>query len=141
MNETYLLVINGKPEGPYTISQLKELRIRPGDFVRSETMGDYQEAHEVADLRTALGFAMQAIVPQYFGSFDQRLLASAIDWLLSFAVIIIPVCISVFLVDGKLVRLVLSFSIFVLVPIIYLIYHIIAEGSSKQATYGKRILK
>src|ERR1700761_3969326 len=77
---TYLLVVNGKPQGPFTIEQLKERKIQPGDFVRTGSMDDYKEAHEVDELRELLGFSKQALIPQYFGSFDQRLLASVLDW-------------------------------------------------------------
>jgi hypothetical protein len=30
--DTYLLVIKGKPEGPFSIDELKKLKIKPGDF-------------------------------------------------------------------------------------------------------------
>ena len=77
MSQTYLLVINGKPQGPFSLQQLKEFKIKPGDFVKTVEMDDYKEAHEIAELRDLLGFRKQPLIPQYFGSFDQRLLASA----------------------------------------------------------------
>ena len=81
-NDEYILVINGKPEGPFTIAQLRERKIKPGDFVKTPAMDDYKEAHEIAALRQLFGFSKQPLPLQYFGSFDQRLLAAAIDWLI-----------------------------------------------------------
>ncbi|HEY0244960.1 MAG TPA: DUF4339 domain-containing protein, partial [Mucilaginibacter sp.] len=56
MSESYTLVINGKPEGPFSLAQLKEYKIKPGDFVKTAAMDDYKEAHEIAELREFLGF-------------------------------------------------------------------------------------
>ena len=82
MDEAYLLVVDGKPAGPYTIEQLKAIGIKAGDFVKTAAMVDYKEAHEVAELRSIFGFKLQSVTPQYFGAFDQRVLAAVIDWLL-----------------------------------------------------------
>jgi uncharacterized RDD family membrane protein YckC len=141
MTQEYLLVVNGKPQGPYTVAQLKAMGIKPGDFVKTTTMDDYKEAHEVIELRALFGFKFQPVIPQYFGSFDQRLLAAVIDWLIVLAVVIIPVCIAVIITGDKLVKILLSVSIFILVPALNLLYHIAMEGSARQATYGKLILK
>jgi hypothetical protein len=76
----YTVVINGKPEGPYEFEQLKTLAIKPGTFIRKPGMDDYKEAHEFEELRELFGFRYQQTAPQYFASFDQRLLASIIDY-------------------------------------------------------------
>jgi len=141
MDEQYLLVVNGKPEGPYSVAELNAKRIRPGDFVKTPSMNDYKEAHEVAELRALLGFRFQPVMPQYFGSFDQRLLATAIDWFLVAGAVIVPVCVFVLITDSKLVRIILSAGILILVPAAKLVYHVVMEGSSSQATFGKQILK
>jgi uncharacterized RDD family membrane protein YckC len=139
MSQTYLLVINGKPEGPFNLAQLKALNVRSVDFVKTPGMDDYKEAHEVAELRELLGFVQQPVIPQYFGSFDQRLLASAVDWLVvSGTCILIALFITLF-VDDKTARLFIAASLFVLVPLVKIIYHIVMECSAKQATYGKQI--
>ncbi len=137
---TYLLVINGKPSGPYDIEQLKSLKIKPGDFVKSAVMDDYKQAHEIAGLRQALGFHKQALIPQYFGSFDQRLLASALDWFFVSGVCIILAFIVTLFINDKAVRLVIALGLLVVIPIVKMSYHIIMESSVKQATYGKQIL-
>jgi len=141
MPQEYILVVNGKPEGPYTVAQLRAMGIKSGDFVKTAAMDDYKEAHEIAELRGLFGFKFQPVIPQYFGSFDQRLAAAVIDWLIILAVVIIPVCITVVITGDKLMRILLSASILILVPLLNLIYHIVMEGSSRQATYGKIILK
>jgi uncharacterized RDD family membrane protein YckC len=136
----YTLVINGKPEGPFTIEELKARQIKPGDFVKTETMDDYKEAHEVAELRRLFGFQKQALL-QYFGSFDQRATAAVIDWfLVSTVCAVLAFTITIFLSD-KIALIAVALSLLVVIPIVNLIYHIIMEGSPKQGTYGKQILK
>ncbi|MDF2433914.1 MAG: hypothetical protein JWP44_3545 [Mucilaginibacter sp.] len=139
-NQLYLLVINGKPQGPFNIDELKKLNIKPGDFVKASNMDDYKEAHEVAELRELLGFGEQALIPQYFGSFDQRLLASALDWFFVAGVCIIVAFAASLFVSDKTARLSIALSLFVVIPIIKFLYHILMESSAKQATYGKQIL-
>ena len=141
MTQSYTLVINGKPQGPFSIGQLKEMGIKPGDFVRTGAMDDYKEAHEIAELRELLGFSKQALIPQYFGSFDQRLLASALDWFFVSGICIIIAFIVTLFVDDKVTRLSIAFSLLVIIPVAKLIYHIIMESSAKQGTYGKYILR
>ena len=139
-NNTYLLVINGRPEGPFSLAQLKDLNIRPGDFVKTPAMDDYKEAHEIAELRELLGFSKQALIPQYFGSFDQRLLASALDWFIVSGFCILPAFfISLFIKDTA-IHLSIALSLLVVIPLVKLIYHIIMERSARQATLGKQIL-
>lgn len=138
-NNTYLLVINGKPEGPFSLAQLREFKLKPGDFVKTPAMDDYKEAHEVAELRELFGFHEQALI-QYFGSFDQRLLASALDWFfVSGVCILIAFTVSLFVQD-KLMRLSIAFSLLIVIPVVKLIYHIFMESSTKQGTYGKQLL-
>jgi len=136
----YLLVVNGKPDGPFTLQQLREMKIKAGDFVKADGMDDYKEAHEVAELRHLFGFQKQALL-QYFGSFDQRLMASALDWFfVSGACVLMAFVVSLFVSDQS-VRLIIAFSLLAIIPLVKLIYHIVLEASVKQATYGKQILK
>lgn len=138
---TYFLVINGKPEGPYNMEQLKSLNIRPGDFVKTIAMDDYKEAHEIAELRQIFHFDKPPVIPQYFAGFDQRLLASALDWFMVSGGFILVAFIAVILIPDKAVRLGIAFSLLALIPLTNIIYHIIMESSVKQATYGKQLLK
>ncbi len=141
MSQPYLLVINGRPEGPFSLAQLKSLNIRPGDFVKTPAMDDYKEAHEVAELRELLGFSKQSVVPQYFGSFDQRLLASALDWLFVSGFCVIPALLLILFISDKELRILIALSLLLIIPLVKLIYHIIMEHSARQATFGKQILR
>src|SRR5258707_2325787 len=141
MAESYLLVINGKPEGPFSLARLKELNIRPGDFVKTPAMDDYKDAHEIAELRELLGFSKQPLIPQYFGSFDQRLMASALDWFFVAGTCILLAFFVTLFVENKVARLSVALSTLALIPFIKAIYNIIMECTAKQATFGKKILK
>lgn len=137
----YLLVINGKPEGPYSIEQLKALNIKPADFVRADDMDDYKQAHEVAELRELFGFKKEAIIPQYFGSFDQRLMASALDWFFVLLVCVPGAFIVSVFIEDKAQRIMVVIGLAVVVPLVKIIYHIFMECSAKQATLGKQLIR
>ncbi|WPU95385.1 RDD family protein [Mucilaginibacter sabulilitoris] len=142
MAQTYILVIEGKPEGPFSLDELKAFQIKPGDFVKTPEMDDYKEAQEIAELRELLGFAKPTLLVQYYGSFDQRLLASVLDWFILFGVFIIITFIVVILfIQDKETRLTTTFIILGITPVARAVYQIIMESSAKQATYGKQMLK
>jgi len=141
MTQAYILVIKGKPEGPFTIDELKQQGIKPNDFVRTDGMDDYKEAHELAELRTIFGFRRQVAQPQYFGSFDQRLMASALDWFIVSAVFAMIAIVAVLFTSDRVVRIAIAFSLLIIIPVAKLIYHIIMESSRKQATYGKQMMR
>jgi uncharacterized RDD family membrane protein YckC len=140
-NDAYILVVNGKPQGPYNIEQLKEFKLKPGDFVKTAAMDDYKEAHEIAELRGLFGFKKRPIIPQYFGSFDQRLTASAIDLLFVSGALIVVAFSSFLFIHDDDTRRIIGLSLLVIIPITNLLYHIIMESSASQATYGKQLLK
>lgn len=136
----YTVVINGKPEGPYELEQLKALGIKPDTFVRKPGMDDYKEAHEFKELRELFGFRYQQTAPQYFASFDQRLLASVIDYFFIVLAYVIVILFSFLFVEGKTPRLMVAISFLPSIPVVKFIYSSIAEASAKQATIGKRLL-
>lgn len=135
----YILVIKGKPEGPFTLAQLKEMGIKADDFVKTTDMDDYKQAHEVVELRQILGFKKQVLL-QYFGSFDQRLLASAIDTFMVSGVCILAVFFASLFISENIFKLSLLLGLLVIIPLVNLVYHIIMESSPKQGTYGKQLL-
>ncbi len=137
----YIMVINGSPQGPFTIDELKQKGLRPTDFVRTDGMDDYKEAHELPELRELFGFRKQIAAPQYFGSFDQRLLASALDWFLVSAGFVVLACVVVLFTGDRIARALITISLLIVIPTAKIIYHIIMECSAKQATYGKQILR
>ncbi|WP_443937974.1 RDD family protein [Pedobacter sp. MW01-1-1] len=136
----YTVVINGKPEGPYTLSELKGLSITPHTFVRTPEMDDYKEAHAIPELRELLGFSFIKTAPQYFASFDQRLLASVIDFFFIFLLYCIVILISFAFIEGKDERLMAFLLPLPSILVIKTVYGILAEASSAQASIGKRLV-
>lgn len=139
--QQYILVIKGKPEGPFNTEQLKERNIKFNDFVKTAGMPDYKEAHEIAELRQLFHFERQSVIPQYFAGFDQRWMASALDWFFIAGGYILAAAIAVLMISDKEIRLGIAFAILGLIPLTKIIYHMVMECSPKQATYGKQILK
>ena len=138
--QEYTVVINGKPEGPFSLNQLPDLKINADTFIRVPGMDDYKEAHEFVELRTLLGFRFQQTAPQYFASFDQRLMASVIDYFFLMLGYVVVVLLAYVFVDQKMFRIGTALVLLALVPIAKLIYSSIAEASIKQATIGKRLM-
>lgn len=136
----YTVVINGKPEGPYPAAQLKTLDIRPGTFLRKPGMDDYKEAHEFPELRELLGFSFQKTAPQYFASFDQRLLAMVIDYFVITCVYVVLILLTFLFVEEKTQRMAISLGGIPLIYIAKFIYSSLAEASEAQATIGKKLL-
>ncbi len=136
----YTIVVNGKPEGPYQLEELKTLNIQPGTFIRKPGMDDYKEAHELPELRELLGFVYQATAPQYFASFDQRLLAWALDYfiiVMFFAVLLVSFFI---FMHDKEAMIWYMFFVSLFIPAVKLVYGSIGDASEKQGTIGKRLL-
>lgn len=104
-------------------------------------MDDYKEAHEIAELREIFHFDKRSVVPQYFAGFDQRLLASALDWFFIFGIYVLLAFIAAIFINDTATRLVMLFSLLAMIPLTKTIYHIIMECSAKQATWGKQIVK
>ena len=140
MNPEYTVVMNGKPQGPYSLSQLADLNITPNTFIRKPGMDDYKEAHAIPELRELLGFKYQKTAPQYFAAFDQRLLASVIDHFIIFGFYTIIILTSYIFIQGKDERISAFLIPFPVIFIVKLIYGIFAEASDAQATIGKRML-
>lgn len=137
----YILVINGKPEGPFSVDELKERTLRPGDFVKTAEMPDYKEAHEIAELRQVFHFKQQSVIPQYFAGLDQRMLAGALDLLAVSGIYIVLGFTAVLVMTDRESRIVVALSLLLLIPVTNFIYHVVMESSDKQATWGKQVLK
>ena len=140
MNSEYTVVMNGKPQGPYSLSQLSDLNITPNTFIRKPGMDDYKEAHAIPELREFLGFKYQKTAPQYFAAFDQSLLASVIDHFIIFGIYTVIILTSYIFIEGKDERIQAFLMPLPIIFIVKLIYGIFAEASTTQATIGKRML-
>ncbi len=136
----YLVVIKGKPEGPFPFSELKSLAISPDTFVRTPGMEDFKQAHDLPELRSLFGFSKQSTQPQYYASFDLRLLASVIDHFFIFIIYCLLILFSFIFIEGKDARI-LAFSVpFALIFVAKLCYGSVAEAGKSQATVGKRLV-
>lgn len=140
MEPNYIVVVNGKPEGPYDFEHLKDMNIVAGTFVRKPGMDDYKEAHEFPELRALFGFSYEQTAPQYFASFDQRLLAAVIDYFLLFLVYIVVILCCFTFVKGQGERISFALLFLPLIPVFKFVYGVFAEASAKQGTIGKRLL-
>lgn len=139
-NDLYTIVVNGKPQGPYALTQLSGLKLQPGTFVRKPGMDDYKEAHEFPELRALLGFTFQQTAPQYYASFDQRLLAMVIDIFFIVLGYIAVMLVCFIVVTDKSERIAFFAGGSPLIFIAKFLYGSFAEASVKQGTIGKRLL-
>ncbi|EDM36018.1 hypothetical protein PBAL39_23462 [Pedobacter sp. BAL39] len=136
----YTVVQQGKPTGPFALAALKGMTILPETFVRKPGMDDYKEAHEFPELRELFGFGFQKTAPQYFASFDQRLLAMVIDYFFIAIGYVFLILLSYLFITEKGARITAGIMGLPLLPLVKLIYGSVAEASEKQATAGKALL-
>ena len=103
-------------------------------------MDDYKEAHEFPELRALLGFTFQHTAPQYFASFDQRLLASVIDFFFIFLAYLGVMLICFLFVTEKMERVMLFAAFSPSIILLKYLYGSLAEASKTQGTIGKKLL-
>jgi uncharacterized RDD family membrane protein YckC len=137
----YFLVINGKPEGPLSLDELKARHLSPGDFVKTADMHDFKEVQEMPELRTLFGFKKPPLLVQYYGSFDQRLLATAIDWFIIAGVFIFVAFVLAVFIPDKDARIQMFIFLLIPIPLVRLVYNTIMEAGKKQGTVGKQLVK
>jgi uncharacterized RDD family membrane protein YckC len=135
--ETWYIVIEGKPAGPYTFEELKDLPVKPDTFLKTSGMDDYKEAHELPEVRELLGFKHRVALPQYFATLDTRLLAFAIDYLLIIAPCSFLSMVLVMFTSSSFFKGIILVAGLILVFVSKFIYACIMEASSRQATFGK----
>ena len=140
MEKQYFVVFEGKPQGPFSFHQLKDLSILPTSFVKTPEMDDYKEAHELPELRELLGFRKTTTRPQYFATLDVRLLAAMLDYVILFAGYCLLALIGIAFADEKVIKIAISVSALLLIPLSKIPYSIILESSARQATFGKSLL-
>lgn len=136
----YLVVIEGKPCGPFSLEDLKGLKIKAGTFVKGQGMDDYKEVHEIPELCDYLGLKHHLAEPQYFAGLDLRLLAVAIDLFIIFTFYCIIAFIIVLFLEERELKIIVALAGLSIIPILKFIYSIAMESSSKQATWGKVLM-
>lgn len=103
-------------------------------------MDDYKEAHEVAEIRSLLGFKAKLVQPQYFASLDVRLLAMAVDYLFVFGIYSVLALILLAFTHQQVLKIAIALSGIVIIPIARSVYAVFMECAKKQATLGKQLL-
>lgn len=137
--DAYFLVVNGKPQGPFTLQQLLLQKILPNSYLKKTGMVDYKQAHEIEEIRNLINLKPEFTTPQYFASFDLRLLAAATDWFIIVAAILIIDLLWVILTNTQTQIIQTLIFSFLLAPVFKIVYQIVME-IKWQATVGKKLL-
>lgn len=138
--DRYDVVIRGKPEGPFSLDELRSMHLRPTDFVKPSGHPEFKELRELAELSSLLNIPYETTRPQYFATLDVRLLATAIDYFI--ACCVYAVLAAVYLAGTSNAKesiptLLIGLAI---VPITKFILCVVTEGSKKQASIGKMLI-
>lgn len=138
LETSYLVVINGKPEGPFLLTDLQKLSLSEASFVKPFGFDDYKEIREIPALAMALGLTPQFTAnPHYFAGPDVRLLASVIDYILLLLLDVIILLLILPSVQGEYLRIAIPLSSLLLLPVFKLMLGICMEPTSLQGTPGK----
>lgn len=138
---SYYVVVDGRPTGPYSRSELMSMKLKPTDFVRTADMPEFKELREFPDLSVLLGVRHQYTQPQYYATLDVRLIAWGIDTFLAFFIYALVALIYIMgseVSDNSHIPTLLVGMISV--PVLKFFINSIAEGSSRQASPGKALI-
>lgn len=138
--DRYEVVILGKPQGPFTLDELRGMDLRPTDFVKPVGYPEFRELREIAELSRLLNVKHQTTAPQYFASLDMRLLSTAIDYFIAFCVYAALAAIYLGGAENTKEAIPTLVAGLVLVPIFKFIVCVATEGSKKQASIGKMLI-
>lgn len=136
----YYVVIKGRPEGPYSLDEIREMKLKPTDFVKPEGKGDFKEVREIAELSEQLNIRHQTTIPQYFATLDVRLLATAIDYFIALCAYAVIALIYIAGSINTQERIPMLLMGLLLIPIIKFLVSVATEGSAKQASIGKMLI-
>ena len=134
------VVIRGKPEGPFSLDELRRMNLGPTDFVKPSGYPEFKEVREMAELSSLLNIRHQTTGPQYFATLDMRLLATAIDYFLALCVYAVLGVIYLAGVSNATERIPTLVAGLVIVPITKFILCVATEGSRKHASVGKMLI-
>jgi uncharacterized RDD family membrane protein YckC len=139
-NKDFLVVIDGKPAGPFSFQDIEKMHLKPTDFLKATGAKDFKELREIPELCDLLSITYQPTLPQYFATMDMRLLAWAIDFLLSFAIFCVFVFLPILLFSSSEDKLQLTLiGLFMVIPI-HFFMNVFMESSRKQGSLGKNLL-
>lgn len=140
MEDAYIVVIDGKPQGPFSLTEMKSMNLKEGTFVKREGMSDYKEAHEIPELCELFGFKLTRAEAQYFASPDIRMLAALIDYgiILTFYLVVVVIVIS--FIDTQYLKVAVTLSFLPVIPLLKFLMNVFMEASSRKGTFGKALL-
>ena len=138
--DRYEVVIRGKPEGPFSLDELRRMNLRPTDFVKPLGYPEFKEVREIAELSSILNITYQTTRPQYFATLDTRLLATAIDYFIACCVYAVLAAIYLAGVSNATESIPALLVGLVIVPFTKFILCVATEGSKKQASVGKMLI-
>lgn len=134
------VVIRGKPEGPFSLEELRGMKLKPTDFVKPSGYPEFKEVREIAELSGLLNIAYQTARPQYFATLDMRLLATGIDYFIACCVYAALAAIYLAGVQNASESIPALLIGLVIVPVAKFILCVAMEGSKKQASVGKMLI-
>ncbi|MGV3703926.1 MAG: RDD family protein [Arcticibacter sp.] len=140
MEDAYIVVIQGKPQGPFSLTEMKSMNLTEDTFVKKGGMSDYKEAHEIPELCELLGFQLTKAEAQYFASPDVRLLAALIDYgiILTFYLVIVLTVVS--FVETQYLKVAITLSFLPVIPFAKFLMNVFMEASNRRGTFGKSLL-
>ncbi|HUH17734.1 RDD family protein [Albibacterium sp.] len=140
-NRKYFYVKEGKPEGPFSLEELKSFNLKSSDFVKEVGSDDFHEIHELSELSKLLSLKHEITIPQYFATMDIRLLAWAIDFFFAFALYCIGILLPILaFTTGSTRTMYVLIGLLAIFPIQF-ISSVFLEASKYQGTIGKLILR
>ncbi|WP_257657258.1 RDD family protein [Parapedobacter lycopersici] len=139
-HDQYEVVLAGKPAGPFTLDELRDMSLHPTDFVKPIGQPEFKELREWPELSRLLHVEHQLTPPQYFATLDVRLLSTAIDYFIAFCCYAILAAIYLAGVANSREHIPTLLAGLILVPIIKFVFCVIAEGSKRQASVGKMLV-
>src|SRR3546814_603280 len=134
------VVIRGKPEGPFSLDELRRMNLGPTDFVKPSGYPEFKEVREIAELSNLLNIAHQTTRPQYFATLDVRLLATAIDYFIACCIYAALAAIYIAGMPNATESIPALLVGLVTVPLTKFIVCVATEGSKKQASIGKMLI-
>lgn len=138
---SFFVVVEGKPAGPFSLQELMQMDLKPSDFVKSSLMKDYRELREIPALCEELGLRFEPTLPQYFATMDLRLLAWSIDSLFAFGLFCVFIFLPILFFAPLESRI--TFTLLGLLSVfpIHFFLNVFMESSHRQGSFGKNMLK
>ncbi|HLT42178.1 MAG TPA: RDD family protein [Sphingobacteriaceae bacterium] len=140
IEQEFFVVINGQPSGPFSFQEVEGMKLKPSDFIKTPDSVDYRELQEIPELCDLLSITFEPTLPQYFATMDLRLLAWAIDFLVSFVIFCVFIFVPILLFSPEEDKFQLVFIGLLAIFPIHFFLSVFMESSKKQGSFGKNFL-